>query len=161
MGFATGSLFVDDIICKVISKEEFDKQNAIGNVEIKAVAPEVIKPVFYLLKSLTENKLAMVKDASTEDNAIVIFATLAKENENQQWEISDLQNGFYKIVAVHSKKTIQQMGQKVFQNNWMGDDEAQWKIEKTAKGFICTNKVTKQPLKIDDTSEWGIDGFKL
>jgi hypothetical protein len=159
MGYAVGTLFIDDIICKVITKEVYDNQIKIA--EAKNSEPVKVKPIQYLLQAATDKKIAIVKDMSMEDNALIIFADEKITDEKKQWVIENLKNGFYKIVSLISKKAITQTGKSIQQKNWMGDDEQQWKIQKTIKGFSIINKVTKEPLTIETNNEWVIEGLSL
>jgi hypothetical protein len=157
IGFATGTLFVDEFVCKVISKEIYDKQN----VETKTDDAAVAKPINYLLQSSTDKKIAVVKDLSTDENEIIVFANQEKDTEKQQWIIKDLLNGYYKIISVTTKKAMAEIGNVICQRNWMGEDELQWKIIKSTKGFNIVNKVSKKNLIIENNTEWIIEGFKL
>jgi hypothetical protein len=157
MGFATGTLFVDEAVCKVVNKEIVAQQN----IETKVEDVVIVKPTNYLLQSSTDKKIAVVKDLSTDENEIIVFTNQEKDMEKQQWIIKDLLNGYYKIISVTTKKAMAEIGNIICQKNWMGEDELQWKIIKSTKGFTIVNKVSKKNLSIENNIEWIIEGLKL
>ena len=120
----------------------------------------------YILQSaININKVVTVKNESTQDGANI---ELYEDNnlKSQRFEITQLDDGYYKIVALHSGKVLdvyaalKESGANVDQYTWNGTDAQKWKIQDEGNG--CYSFASKcNGLYLDVYAALGKDGTNV
>ena len=96
-----------------------------------------IEDGYYKIQSgLNENLTIDVPDFSRESN-IGVGLWSNNNGYNQRYKITCRENGYYTIVAVHSKKAIGVEGEEVKQKNTEFPEEQEWAINKMSDGSYC------------------------
>ena len=97
---------------------------------------------YYIKSKLNENMVFDVADNSKNNYAkIQLWEKSAESTDNQKFEISNIGNGYYKIIAKHSKKSLDIPGAstsnctKIQQYEWNETDAQQWIIKDAGDGY--------------------------
>ena len=97
---------------------------------------------YYIKSKLNENMVFDVADNSKNNYAkIQLWEKSAESTDNQKFEISNIGNGYYKIIAKHSKKSLDIPGAsnvnctKIQQYDSNGTDAQQWIIKDAGDGY--------------------------
>ncbi|MFL5537578.1 MAG: RICIN domain-containing protein [Longimicrobiaceae bacterium] len=97
--------------------------------------------VYYVIRNLGTDKVADVESAGC-CNGYWIHQWTYEGQTNQQWQIVDLGNGYYKIVARHSGRVMDvesaslNDGARVHQWGYDGSTNQQWSINDTGSGTV-------------------------
>ncbi|RKS81960.1 ricin-type beta-trefoil lectin protein [Haloarcula quadrata] len=100
---------------------------------------DIVSGEAYVLRNRNSGKALDVEFASTSDGANVHQYEYSG-GDNQQWVVTDLGNGYYKLEAVHSGKALDvdaastSDGANVQQYAYAGGENQQWAIEENADG---------------------------
>lgn len=93
-----------------------------------------------MLYNRASNQALAVADSSTANGASLALAGYTGQ-ANQQFEVVNLQNGYYALMPYHSGKTLDLWDQnladggEIKQYDYIGSNNQQWKITSTGDGF--------------------------
>jgi hypothetical protein len=92
---------------------------------------------------------AVSNDAANNGCDVQLWDYLGPDQKNQNWELVDLKNGFYRIVNLASGLVLDAHSTDVHKNGckvqlweWKGELQQQWKLEKVLDGYKIINRAS-------------------
>ncbi len=130
---------------KIESEVDLIEENSnteMSNLELNQKSDKLEDGTYYIKTKLNNKLVFDISNNSGNNGAkLQLWEKSAESTDNQKFEISNIGNGYYKIIAKHSKKSLDipgaatSNGTKVQQYDSNGTDAQQWIIKDAGDGY--------------------------